>query len=209
MAITDYIKSVDLKNNTQNILNRSITGKTFVADFKNNYWTVKITTVPMTRTQLHTEFGDFFTTTTDSKKEVNLLPILGTPTAGRGPAQGESDVISMLWPRSVGDTFVGVQGRVLGGDPENDYVSGTLYPGDILTFANHKKIYIVQEAVPVGALSVTNVKFLPPLVKDVGTHVNVNFENVTMQVMVESDITELKTNINGYYTFSQTFREVI
>ena len=146
---------------------------------------------------------------TDSKKEVNLLPILGTPTIGRGPAQGDSDVISMLWPRSVGDTFVGVQGRVLGGDPENDYVSGTLYPGDILTFANHKKIYIVQEAVPVGALSVTNVKFLPPLVKDVGTGINVNFENVTMQVMVESDITELKTNINGYYTFSQTFREVI
>ena len=103
MAITDYIKSVDLKNNTQNILNRSITGKTFVANFGNNYWSVKITTVPMTRAQLHTDFGDFFTTTTDSKKEVNLLPILGTFT-GTNPANGDLSKIIVTGIHKAGNT---------------------------------------------------------------------------------------------------------
>ena len=49
MAQTDYIRSVELTNNTNNIKSKSITGKTFVADYGNNYWTIAIKTIPMSQ----------------------------------------------------------------------------------------------------------------------------------------------------------------
>lgn len=216
MAITDYIKSVDLKNNTQNILNRSITGKTFVANFGNNYWSVKITTVPMTRAQLHTDFGDFFTTTTDSKKEVNLLPILGTFT-GTNPANGDLSKIIVTGIHKAGNTNLTILGAVDTDPGEFDYVSGTINAGNLFTIGVRKKIYmVVENRSSVGTLSGVTMKIAPPLVEDIANAEALTFNNaypyftnLTMQVIAESDITELKTNIGGYYTFSQTFREVI
>ena len=215
MAITDYIKSVDLKNNTQNILNRSITGKTFVANFGNNYWSVKITTVPMTRAQLHTELGDFYTTTTDSKKAVNILPILGTIT-GTHPAVGQA-YIAVMGNHNAGKTVLDIIG-VVDTDPTGvDYVSGTIKAGNLFTIQDQTKVYmVVEDRSSVGTLSGVQLKIAPPLVKDVVNGKVLTFKNayplsidLTMQVIAESDITELKTNIGGYYTFIQTFREVI
>ena len=215
MAITDYIKSVDLKNNTQNILNRSITGKTFVANFGNNYWSVKITTVPMTRAQLHTDFGDFFTTTTDSKKAVNILPILGTIT-GTHPAVGQAYIV-VMGNHNAGNTNLTIQGVVDTDPTDVDYVNGTINAGNLFTIQGQTKVYmVVEDRSSVSALSGVTMKIAPPLVKDVVNGKVLTFKNayplstdLTMQVIAESDITELKTNIGGYYTFSQTFREVI
>ena len=75
---------------------------------------------------------------------------------------------------------------------------------------------VVEDRSSVGTLSGVQLKIAPPLVKDVVNGKVLTFKNayplsidLTMQVIAESDITELKTNIGGYYTFIQTFREVI
>ena len=56
MAQTDYIRSVELTNNTNNIKSQSITGRTFVADYGNNYWTITIKTIPMSQNDFYENF---------------------------------------------------------------------------------------------------------------------------------------------------------
>ena len=165
MAVKDFIESVELTTNTNNIGNRSITGKSFVAEIGVPYFGFKVTTVPMTRSDFHTNFLDFFTTESTAKVSANLLPILGDTT--NQIAFGDSVV------RAYSTATVGAN-----------------------------QLTVIGE---------TTVKIFPPLLKAVSTSPTtlVNTIDVNAQVIATGDVTEFVTDIDGYYVFEQTFREVL
>ena len=70
---------------------------------------------------------------------------------------------------------------------------------------------MVTADVLVGSLSGTTVKIFPPLLKAVSTSPTtlVNTIDVNAQVIATGDVTEFVTDIDGYYVFEQTFREVL
>ena len=215
MAVKDFIESVELTTNTNNIGNRSITGRSFVAEIGVPYFGFKVTTVPMTRSDFHTNFLDFFTTESTAKVSANLLPILGDTT--NQIAFGDS-VVRAYSTATVGANQLNVIGEVLG-DPDAEdgdgapinYVSGQLKAGDLIAFSDQTKLYMVTADVSVSALSGTAVTIFPPLLKAVSTSPTtlVNTIDVNAQVIATGDVTEFVTDIDGYYVFEQTFREVL
>ena len=205
MAFYDYIKFINFKNNTNNVLNKTLNGKTYVTNFGNSYWSFDIKTVPITRTTWHSDFFDFYDTETTAKNTTFLLPVLND---AAGTVSGTVSVLddSSTAPEysvSVGETKIPVSGG-----------SGTLLAGDLIKFSNHSKVYMLSEETNLDGSSIDVINITPPLVAGVGpadgsTLVTITYDNVPITVIADDDIIEFKTDTKGYYAFQQTFREVI
>ena len=205
MAFYDYINFINFKNNTNNVLNRTLNGKTYVTNFGNSYWSFDIKTVPITRTTWHSDFFDFYDTETTAKNTTFLLPVLND---AAGTVSGTVSVLddSSTAPEysvSVGETKIPVSGG-----------SGTLLAGDLIKFSNHSKVYMLTEDTNLDGSSIDVINITPPLVSSVAppdgsTLVTITYDNVPITVMAEDDIIEFKTDITGYYSFQQKFREVL
>ena len=205
MAFYDYIKFINFKNNTNNVLNKTLNGKTYVTNFGNSYWSFDIKTVPITRTTWHSDFFDFYDTETTAKNTTFLLPVLND---AAGTVSGVLSVLddSSTAPEysvSVGETKIPVSGG-----------SGTLLAGDLIKFSNHSKVYMLSEDTNLDGSSIDVINITPPLVAGVGpadgsTLVTITYDNVPITVIADDDIIEFKTDTKGYYAFQQTFREVI
>ena len=104
-----------------------------------------------------------------------------------------------------------IQGFINGEDEQYDYVSGQLVAGDLITFSNQKKIYMVTNTVPVGSLSATTVNIFPPLLTALTTspQTTVNVTNISAQVKSTNDVVEYSIGTENYYVFEQNFREVL
>jgi len=205
MAFYDYIKFINFKNNTNNVLNKTLNGKTYVTNFGNSYWSFDIKTVPITRTTWHSDFFDFYDTETTAKNTTFLLPVLND---AAGTVSGTVSVLddSSTAPEysvSVGETKIPVSGG-----------SGTLLAGDLIKFSNHSKVYMLSEDTNLDGSSIDVINITPPLVSSVAppdgsTLVTITYDNVPITVIADDDIIEFKTDTKGYYAFQQTFREVI
>ena len=205
MDFYDYINFINFKNNTNNVLNRTLNGKTYVTNFGNSYWSFDIKTVPITRTTWHSDFFDFYDTETTAKNTTFLLPVLND---AAGTVSGTVSVLddSSTAPEysvSVGETKIPVSGG-----------SGTLLAGDLIKFSNHSKVYMLTEDTNLDGSSIDVINITPPLVSSVAppdgsTLVTITYDNVPITVMAEDDIIEFKTDITGYYSFQQKFREVL
>ena len=206
MAFYDYVKFLNFKCNTNNVLNKTLNGKTYVTNFGNNYWSFDIKTVPITRTQWHSDFFDFYDTETTAKNTTFLLPVLND---AEGTVSGTLSVLddSSTAPEysvSVGETKI----------PVNGTAEGTLLAGDLIKFSNHSKVYMLSQDTNLDGSSIDVINIVPPLVASVGpadgsTLVTITYDNVPITVIAEDDIIEFKTDITGYYSFQQKFREVL
>ena len=205
------IKSVELKNKTYNIKNKSITGRTFVADFGNSYWTMKIKTVPITKTQF---LGDFVThnvdslfyhTTTKLNRVITsfILPVWEN---SNGTASGTVTVVNAnsttpAYNKDIGSNKVGVSGG-----------SGTLKAGDLIKFSGHSKVYMLTADTNLDGSSIDTISFTPRLLTGVGSN-TITYNAVPFQVIPEGDVESWKASGssqgNELYQYEQTFREVI
>ena len=162
----------------------------------------------MTRTTFYDNFQDLYLTENSSKIEKNMLPILGNTT--NQIVFGDS-FLKVYSTASTGATSFQIQGFINGEDEQYDYVSGQLVAGDLITFSNQKKIYMVTNTVPVGSLSATTVNIFPPLLTALTTspQTTVNVTNISAQVKSTNDVVEYSIGTENYYVFEQNFREVL
>ena len=206
MAYYDYIKFINFKNNTNNILNKTLNGKTYVTNFGNNYWSFDIRSVPITRTTWHNDFFNLYDTETTAKNTTFLLPVLNDAegTVASGPVSVVNDSsTSPEYGIGVGETKIPVSGG-----------TGTLLAGDLIKFSNHSKVYMITEETNLDGSSVDVINITPPLVSSVApadgsTLVTITYDNVGMQIVAEDDVQEVKCNIAGLIQYQQNFREVV
>ena len=220
MARIDYIKSMELTNNTSNIKNKSITGRTFVADYGNNYWTIKIETVPLTQQQFLNEFlGGFFYVASNKVEKITTdfkLPVLKDK---RGTASGTITVLNEnstapAYNKDIGSNTVGVSGG-----------TGTLLAGDLIKFSGHSKVYMITAATNLDGSTKDTISFTPRLVSGVATN-TITYSDVTFTVIPETDVEEWRlagasngalqspTGVNtnetqALFEYEQTYREVV
>jgi len=232
MAQTDYIKSVELTNNTNNIKSQSITGKTFVADYGNNYWTIAIKTIPMSQKDF---YENFIPAANSSDAQTGLFWHLGSSKFARsliafklpvlkdkrGTASGTVTVLNEnstapAYNKDIGSNTVGVSGG-----------SGTLLAGDLIKFSGHSKVYMITADVNLDGSTKDTISFTPRLIAGVGSD-TITYSNVPFKVVPDGDFEEWQTvgaskantqsglpfagstNSNQFlYEYEQTFREVI
>tara|TARA_A100000172_G_scaffold81110_1_gene73039 strand:+ start:19724 stop:20419 length:696 start_codon:yes stop_codon:yes gene_type:complete len=231
MAQTDYIRSVELTNNTNNIKSKSITGKTFVADYGNNYWTIAIKTIPMSQNDF---YENFIPAANNSAAQTGLfwhlagsnfsrslsafkLPVLKDK---RGTASGTVTVLNEnstapAYNKDIGSNTVGVNGTA----------TGTLLAGDLIKFSGHSKVYMITADVNLDGSTKDTISFTPRLIAGVGGN-TITYSNVPFTVVPDGDFEEWQTagasaanfqstslgttNSNQFlYEYEQTFREVV
>lgn len=203
------IQSIEFTNNTYNEKNTSITGRTFVADFGNNYWTFKVRTVPLSREDFANKFfrtslagsGLFYSFSGSNVGRINTdiqIPVLndsagtvsGTVTTTSGTSTDPS------FSQAVGSDTVGVTGG-----------TGTIKAGDLIQFANHKKVYMVTEDCNLDGSTVDQLKITPRLVKAVDSQ-NVTYDSVTFSAIPDGDLISWQVGTEELYEFEATYREV-
>jgi len=203
------IRSLELTNNTYNEKNTSITGRTFVADFGNNYWTFRIRTTPLSRADFAQKFfltnqagnGLLYSFSGSNVGRINTaiqIPVLndsadtesGTvlTTSGTG--------VEPFYSQAVGSDTVGVTGG-----------TGTIKAGDLIQFANHAKVYMVTEDCDLDGSSVDILKITPRLIKNVDFN-QVAYDSVTFSAIPDGDVVSWDIGIEELYEFEATYREV-
>lgn len=190
MAIRDYVNSIKIQNNTYNVLNTALTGKTYVADYGNNYWTVEITTAPMTRENFFNTFTSVFDR--DGTNNLTLdIPVLNN---AAGTASG---TITSTGSFLAGFTSITTTGG-----------TGTLNAGDLIKFSNHNKVYQITDTVDLDGSTVDTIQFYPPLTTAITGSETIAYDSITFKVIPDDDEISYDTNVDGYFVFQQSFREV-
>ena len=83
-----------------------------------------------------------------------------------------------------------------------------LKAGDIIQFAGHSKVYLVQDTVTASS-GVATVNILPNLVADLADNEAVTMTKPTFKVYLTSDEIRYTTDASGFYRISFDVREVI
>jgi hypothetical protein len=204
------IRSIELTNNTYNEKNTSITGRTFVADFGNNYWTFRIRTIPLSKNDFAEKFfktnqvgsGLFYSFNGTNLGRINddiQIPVLndsagtvsGTVSASSGTSSNPS------YSQNVGSDTIGVTGG-----------TGTIKAGDLIQFANHNKVYMVTEDCNLDGSSVDVLKITPRLIKNVDNF-QIYYNSVTFSAIPDGDVISWKVGLEELYEFEATYREVL
>lgn len=203
------IQSLSLTNNTYNEKNTSITGRTFVADFGNNYWTFTIKTIPLSRADFASKFfitnqtgsGLFYSFTGSNIGRINTaiqIPVLndsaGTVSGSVATTTGTST--DPFYSQAVGSDTVGVTGG-----------SGTIKAGDLVQFGTHRKVYMVTEDCNLDGSTINQLKITPRLVADVNFAV-VYYDSVTFSAVPDGDVLSWQVGTEELYEFEATYREV-
>jgi hypothetical protein len=207
MALTSLPNNVEVlnfKNNFNNTVNKTFSGKTVVTDFGNSFWSFTLQTPPMRQYDFYDSYSSFFMSTTGKVSDIRLPIINDASGTASGTIQVVNDSsIDPAYNLNVGSKNIPVQNG-----------SGTLKAGDIISFSNHKKVYMITEDLDLDGSSVDVMKITPGLVRSVApadgsTLVTVNYDNVGIQAIAENDVQQLDYGIEELVTYSQDFREVL
>lgn len=204
------IQSLELTNNTYNEKNTSITGRTFVADFGNNYWSIRIKTVPMTRATFASKFlqgvgstkGLFYGFSgTSFNRIINdiQIPFMNTSAStasGTVTVSSDSSTTPSYNPNVGSDTVA-----VTGG-------TGTIKAGDLIKFSGHSKIYMLTEDVNLDGSTKDTISFTPRLIKPVGGN-TITYTAVNFSAIPDGDVLTWQVGTEELYEFEVTYREVI
>ena len=201
-GLPNNVAVLNFKNNFNTTVNKSLSGKTFVTNYGNPFWSFTLETPVREQHDLFDVYGSFFLSTVGKVSDI-LLPTIND---AAGTASGTIQVVNQSssgHSTDVGSTAVGVQ-----------QASGTLLTGDLISFSNHKKVYMVTSDCNLDGSSVDTLNFTPGLVRSVApadgsTLVTVNYDNVGIQAIAENDVQTINYGTDGYASYSQDFREVL
>ena len=92
---------------------------------------------------------------------------------------------------------------------KNKKVSGALKAGDLIKFANHSKVYMVQTDIDANSSGQLTVLISPNLITALTDNVAVIVNKPEFTVYLESNEIMYSTNASGFYNISFDVREVI
>lgn len=205
-AVPNNVRVLEFRNNANTVLNKSISGKQYVADFGNNFWSFTLETPLMESYDLYDVYGSFFLQTSSTVSNV-MLPALNDA-AGSVAGASTLPVATSATLNKVGSNQVTVTGAS---------ITGTLNAGDLIKFDNHNKVYMITESVTFDGSTNPTITFTPRLTNGVAatdstdgsSAVQISYDNVSMKVIPERDSHEIQYDVNGYAKFKQSFREVL
>ena len=87
--------------------------------------------------------------------------------------------------------------------------TGALKAGDLIKFANHSKVYMVQSDIDSNGSGALTVLISPNLVTALTDNVAVTVNKPSFTVYLENNEIVYSTDANGFYSISFDVREVI
>ena len=189
-------RSLNFKDNRPTLVNQTLSGKKQVRQIGSQYFSFTVQMPPLQQEKAQEVFA-FLQKQKGSFEDFTIQ----APLDNVGASRFETDIL-VNGSQSAGDASIQLDGFAAS-------TSGALKAGDLIKFANHSKVYMVQSNIDsLGDGSLT-VLISPNLVASLSDNEAVTVNKPSFTVYLENNEIMYSTDASGFYSISFDVREVI
>jgi len=189
-------RSLNFKDNRPTLLNQTLSGRKQVRQIGAQYFSFTVAMPPLQQEKSQEIFA-FLQKQKGSFEDFTIV----APLDNLGAGKSETD-IQVVGAHVSGDASIALDGFTAS-------QTGALKAGDLIKFANHSKVYMVQSDVDANSSGALTVLISPNLVTALTDNVAVIVNKPQFTVYLESNEIMYSTDSSGFYNISFDVREVI
>tara|TARA_A100001201_G_scaffold143755_1_gene147237 strand:+ start:6068 stop:6667 length:600 start_codon:yes stop_codon:yes gene_type:complete len=187
-------RTLNFKDNRPTLVNQTISGKKQVRQIGSQYFSFTVQMPPLQQDKSQEIFA-FLQKQKGSFENFTIA----APLDNLGASKSETDIL-VNGAHSVSDNTIAMDGF--------SQTTGALKAGDLIKFANHTKVYMVESDVNASSGAAT-VTISPNLVSSLADNEAVTVNKPQFTVYLESNEIMYSTDVSGLYSISFDVREVI
>jgi len=189
-------RTLNFQDNRPVLTNQTLSGKKSSRIIGSQYFSFQVSMPPMTQEESQSIFA-FLQKQKGSFENFTIE----YPTNNLGSNRTQSDIL-VNGAHATGDASI-----VLDGFDTN--TSSVLKAGDLIKFANHTKVYMIQSNIDSDGSGQCTVLISPALVSTLANNEAVTVNKPSFTVYLSSNEIMYTTSANGLYSISFDVREVI
>jgi len=187
-------RALQFKDNRPTLLNQTLSGKKSARQIGGQYFSFTVQMPPLQQEKAQEIFAFL-----QKQKGAFTNFTIAAPLDNLGASKSETDIV-VNGIHTVSNESINLDGF--------SQTTGVLKAGDLIKFASHSKVYMVQETVNASAGAAT-IKVSPNLVAALADNEAVTVNKPSFTVYLESNEITYSTDANGFYSISFDVREVI
>ena len=189
-------RSLNFKDNRPTLVNQTLSGKKQVRQIGSQYFSFTVSMPPLQQEKAQEIFA-FLQKQKGAVENFTIVP----PLDNLGSGKSETDI------QVVGSHVSGDASILIDGFTANQ--TGSLKAGDLIKFANHSKVYMVQSDIDANSSGQLTVLISPNLITTLADNEAVTVNKPSFTVYLESDEIMRSDTIGGFSSISFDVREVI
>ena len=189
-------RAINFKDNRPNLVNQTLSGKKQVRQIGAQYFSFTVSMPPLQQAKAQEIFA-FLQKQKGSFEDFTIQ----APLDNLGAGKSETD-IQVVGAHTSGDASIALDGF-------SASQTGALKAGDIIKFANHSKVYMVQSDIDSDSGGALTVLISPNLVASLADNEAVTVNKPSFTVYLENNEIMYSTDVSGFYSISFDVREVI
>ena len=189
-------RSLNFKDNRPTLLNQTLSGKKQVRQIGSQYFSFTVSMPPLQQEKAQEVFA-FLQKQKGSFEDFTIV----APLDNLGAGKAETD-IQVVGSHVSGDATIALDGFTAN-------QTSALKAGDLVKFANHSKVYMVQNNIDANSSGALTLQISPNLVTTLADNEAVAVNKPSFTVYLESNEIMYSTDASGFYSISFDVREVI
>lgn len=189
-------RTLNFKDNRPTLLNQTLSGKKQVRQIGAQYFSFTVAMPPLQQEKSQEIFA-FLQKQKGSFEDFTIQ----APLDNLGASKLETDIV-VNGAHTSGDASIALDGF-------SASQTGALKAGDIIKFANHSKVYMVQSDIDSDSGGALTVLISPNLVASLADNEAVTVNKPSFTVYLENNEIMYSTSASGFYSISFDVREVI
>ena len=187
--------SLSLQDVRPNLINQSVSGKRVTRKYGSQYYLLDISLPPLSKNDAMDVFAFL-------KKQQNSFDKFDYqyPITNRGANISQTDIV-VNGSHSVGDNTIALSGF-------DNSTSNVLKAGDLIKFANHTKIYMVEADLTSDSSGNATVTISPSIIATLANSEAVTVDQPNFKVYLDSDVL-YTTDASGLFLITFSLRECI
>lgn len=188
--------AINFKDNRPNLVNQTLSGKKQVRQIGAQYFSFTVAMPPLQQAKAQEIFA-FLQKQKGSFENFTIQ----APLDNLGASKSETDIL-VAGAHTAGDASIALDGFTAS-------QTGALKAGDIIKFANHSKVYMVQSDIDSDSGGALTALISPNLVASLADNEAVTVNKPSFTVYLENNEIMYSTDTSGFYSISFDVREVI
>ena len=189
-------RSLNFKDNRPTLLNQTLSGRKQVRQIGSQYFSFTVQ-MPLLQQEKAQEVFAFLQKQKGSFEDFTIV----TPLDNLGAGKAETD-IQVVGSHVSGDATIALDGFTAN-------QTSALKAGDLVKFANHSKVYMVQNNIDANSSGALTLQISPNLVTTLADNEAVTVNKPSFTVYLENNEIMYSTDASGFYSISFDVREVI
>ena len=189
-------RSLNFKDNRPTLVNQTLSGRKQVRQIGSQYFSFTVQMPPLQREKAQEVFA-FLQKQKGSFEDFTIV----APLDNLGAGKAETD-IQVVGAHTSGDASI-----VLDGFTASQ--TGALKAGDLVKFAGHSKVYMVQNNIDADGSGALTLQISPNLITTLADNEAVTVNKPSFTVYLENNEIMYSTDASGFYSISFDVREVI